>query len=341
MLALILVYQPLSMSAVIEVTAGGTVNELPTYKFSDASGSFVATLTANVTNGKITASGVLEASDVQTTSGASLNSKMDAMTVDSTPTDGSSNLVRSNGVYDALSGKLGSGVAYSGITGSMWPHSWGDGDPIHGIISRNGFDCSCLPGAAGTCSSGHCAHWFTGVWKEEVIPTMNTVMALVNSQSDERTKGNWRTFENASAMINSLTKLGTFEFVGGPGETPLSSSLFHLPLLVFARLSHRAQLHAQPRPSLSGRSRNALQLHCHPEPEAGGALRTRSSQVFARVSDRSRPGKWSSLGSVSGRLCCWAKGDAGALRASQSASNGDCTAQGRGCTALVASRADG
>ena len=117
----------------------------------------MATFTADVTNGKITTSGVLEASDVQTASGASLNSKMDAMTVDSTPTDGSSNLVQSNGVYDALVGKLNNGVTYSGITGSMWPHSWGDGDPAHAIISRNGFDCSCLPGAAGTCSSGHCA----------------------------------------------------------------------------------------------------------------------------------------------------------------------------------------
>lgn len=64
---------------------------------------------------------------------------------------------------------------------------------------------------------------------------MNTVMALVNSQSDERTKANWRTFENATAMIDSLTKLGTFEFVGGPGETPLSSSLFHLPFLAASR----------------------------------------------------------------------------------------------------------
>ena len=179
-------YEPLSQSAVIEVTAGGNV-AAPTYQFSDLSGNPVAMFTADVTNGKITTSGVLEASDVQTASGASLNSKMDAMTVDSTPTDGSSNLVqsngvydalnskmdamtvdstptdgsnnlvRSNGVYDALSGKLNNGVAYSGITGSMWPHSWGDGDPAHSIISRNGFDCSCLPGAAGTCSSGHCA----------------------------------------------------------------------------------------------------------------------------------------------------------------------------------------
>ena len=35
-----------------------------------------------------------------------LSGRMDAMTVDSTPTNGSSNLVRSNGVYDALSGKM-------------------------------------------------------------------------------------------------------------------------------------------------------------------------------------------------------------------------------------------
>lgn len=105
-MALILLYEPLSQSAVIEVTAGGSVVTTPTYRFSDSSGHQVASLSADVANGKITASGVFEASDVQTTSGASLNGKMDAMTVDSTPVDGSSNLVESNGVYDALYGKL-------------------------------------------------------------------------------------------------------------------------------------------------------------------------------------------------------------------------------------------
>ena len=64
--------------AVIEVTAGGSISE-PTYMFSDASGNPVATLVANVTDGKITASAVLRAPDVQTSSGASLNSKMDAV----------------------------------------------------------------------------------------------------------------------------------------------------------------------------------------------------------------------------------------------------------------------
>ena len=64
--------------AVIQVTAGGSISE-PTYMFSDASGNPVATLVANVTDGKITASGVLRAPDLQTSSGASLNSKMDAV----------------------------------------------------------------------------------------------------------------------------------------------------------------------------------------------------------------------------------------------------------------------
>ena len=45
-------------------------------------------------------------------------------------------------------------------------------------------------------------------------------------------------------MINSLTKLGTFEFVGGPGKTPLSLSLFHLPFLVFAPLIMHSFTHS-------------------------------------------------------------------------------------------------
>ena len=55
-----------------------------------------------MSDGKITASGVFEATDVQTTAGASLNGKMDAMTVDGTPTHLSANLVSSGGVFDAL-----------------------------------------------------------------------------------------------------------------------------------------------------------------------------------------------------------------------------------------------
>ena len=334
------------MSAVIEVTAGGTVTE-PTYRFADASGSSVATFTADVTNGKITASGVLEGSDVQTTSGASLNGKMDAMSVDSTPTDGSSNLVNSNGVYDALNGKmdamsvdstptdgssnlvnsngvydalngkmdamsvdstptdgssnlvnsngvydalsskLGNAVMYSGVSISG-AQIWGDGDPAFGIISRAGFDCSCLPGAAGTCNAGHCAHWFNGVWKEEVIPTMNTVMALVNSQSDERTKANWRTFENATAMINSLTKLGTFEFVG-PGKIPLAS-LFHIVSSTPSRASHLPAGHEMWSNSTATQNRRQVGLSAQEvrmflpgsviEDQESGLLSVRYQDVF-------------------------------------------------------------
>ena len=51
LLALMLMYEPLSMSAVIEVTAGGTVTE-PTYQFSDASGNSVATFTADVASAR-------------------------------------------------------------------------------------------------------------------------------------------------------------------------------------------------------------------------------------------------------------------------------------------------
>jgi len=74
--------------AVIEVTAGGDVT-VPTYQFSDMSGNSVATLTADVTNGKITASSVLEALDVQTTSGTTLSGVDSALatkqsTIDST-----------------------------------------------------------------------------------------------------------------------------------------------------------------------------------------------------------------------------------------------------------------
>lgn len=69
----LLLLLPLAVQgAVIQVTAGGEVS-VPTYMFSDSSGSSVATLTGNVTDGKITASGVLEASDVQTTGGVRLS----------------------------------------------------------------------------------------------------------------------------------------------------------------------------------------------------------------------------------------------------------------------------
>lgn len=73
LLALVLVYEPLCMSAVIEVTAGGAHATEPTYQFSDSSGSSVATLTANVTDGKIIASGVVEAADVRTSGGVSMD----------------------------------------------------------------------------------------------------------------------------------------------------------------------------------------------------------------------------------------------------------------------------
>jgi hypothetical protein len=54
-------------SAVIEVTAGGDVTE-PTYMFSDVQGNSVATLTSNVSNGDITASG-----DLKTEAGSSMD----------------------------------------------------------------------------------------------------------------------------------------------------------------------------------------------------------------------------------------------------------------------------
>lgn len=140
------------MSAVIEVTAGGTVTE-PTYQFSDASGSSVATFTADVTNGKITASGVLEASDVQTTSGASLNGKMNAMSVDSSPSDGSSNLVTSDGVYDAL--KLITLGLYYHVGEYQLGGSRYNADYFFGALTKYACAQSCLQSE----SSGPCVGW--------------------------------------------------------------------------------------------------------------------------------------------------------------------------------------
>ena len=57
-------------AAVIEVTAGGVGGTEPTYRFSDLSGTPVATLIGNVSNGDITASG-----DLKTGSG----NRVDAM----------------------------------------------------------------------------------------------------------------------------------------------------------------------------------------------------------------------------------------------------------------------
>jgi hypothetical protein len=49
-----------AQAAVIQVTAGGVGGTAPTYMFSDLSGTPVATLTGNVSNGDITASGDLK-----------------------------------------------------------------------------------------------------------------------------------------------------------------------------------------------------------------------------------------------------------------------------------------
>ena len=67
--------------AVIQVTAGGEVS-VPTYMYSF--GSPVATLTAEVADGKITASGVLEASGVQATGNITASGVLEASDVQTT-----------------------------------------------------------------------------------------------------------------------------------------------------------------------------------------------------------------------------------------------------------------
>jgi hypothetical protein len=185
-------------AAIVRVTAGGGTD--PTYQFADGSGSSVATFTADVTNGKITASGVIEASDVQITSGASLNGKMDAIAIDSTPHVNSHNLVTSNGVYNAVAAKMPynylnkrcNGDCVNGET--MW--SWNIGNTIS-IVSERIIGCC---------------------WQTPTGVSLGPSATSWSSLSDERVKGNWGIFDNATDKLQQLTKLGTFEWVSGPGH---------------------------------------------------------------------------------------------------------------------------
>ena len=195
-------------AAIVRVTAGGGTD--PTYQFADGSGSSVATFTADVTNGKITASGVIEASDVQTTSGASLNSKMDAIAIDSTPRVNSHNLVTSNGVYNAIAGisnavaakmpytylnKRCNGPNGDCVNGeTKW--SWNIGNTIS-IVSERIIGCC---------------------WQTPTGVSLGPSATSWSSLSDERVKGNWGIFDNATNKLQQLTKLGTFEWVSGPGH---------------------------------------------------------------------------------------------------------------------------
>ena len=50
---------------------------------------------------------------------------------------------------------------------------------------------------------------------------MGSLATSWSALSDERVKGNWELFDNAAEKLQQLTKLGTFEWVSGPGhETP-------------------------------------------------------------------------------------------------------------------------
>jgi hypothetical protein len=82
--------------AIIEVTAGGAVTE-PTYMFSDSNGDSVATLTGNVSNGDITASG-----DLKTGTGNGLNnvaSRLATLEAGSYPTYVGATLKTATGSY--------------------------------------------------------------------------------------------------------------------------------------------------------------------------------------------------------------------------------------------------
>ena len=62
-------------AAVIEVTAGGAVND-PTYRFSDIAGSSVATLTGDTSTSKITASGAFASTEYVIHSGGPTDSQL-------------------------------------------------------------------------------------------------------------------------------------------------------------------------------------------------------------------------------------------------------------------------
>ena len=86
--------------AVIAVTAGGAVTE-PTYMFSDSNGDSVATLTGNVSNGDITASG-----DLKTGAGNGLNnvaSRLATLEAGSYPTYVGATLKTATGSYGCSS----------------------------------------------------------------------------------------------------------------------------------------------------------------------------------------------------------------------------------------------
>jgi len=140
-----LCFLPVTHGAVIEVTAGGTISE-PTYQFSDSSGNNVAMIKADVSDGSLTAGNPsggrvqMKAQDFVTTSGNSIDglasSKIDTTSVDSVPTDGSSNPVSSNGVYDALASARGL---------------------ASGVISRDNVICTSGAYCTVTCPSGKVA----------------------------------------------------------------------------------------------------------------------------------------------------------------------------------------
>ena len=173
----------LTYGAVIEVTAGGSVN-VPTYQFSDTYGASVATLTGNVSDGKITASGVFEATDVQTTAGASLNGKMDAMTVDGTPTHLSANLVSSGGVFDALAA-LGLAVSNAPVTTLLTPASCTastSSDPAHDAL----YGSTCESAYNGNDAQAFGNWWLVTAsradadfWYQLVLSNVSTVTRIV------------------------------------------------------------------------------------------------------------------------------------------------------------------
>lgn len=237
LLALIFVSQPLSQSATIEVTAGGSVGE-PTYQFSDASGSKVATFTANVTNGKITAAGVgseggvIEATNLQTPS-ADLNglavSLAAAQATIASLNATIASLEQAKLVY-TTDGSLGTQIATNHqLIASNFrttaAAALGPSDYLGHFKSSSGSAAIGIDGKS-SWATIRFMHDGSHTWQILNPHDDNKLKIWDNSAggveissgttswsslSDMRLKRDWRQFDDALAKIGNLTHVGTYE----------------------------------------------------------------------------------------------------------------------------------